>query len=88
MAPFFTRSANTGWEEGYTASENSSQPQSPPFKAWAASMFGVVAACAAGDDSLLYLQSAVSGDLVHEGEGSSSACYLLGLFLNAVKDVL
>ena len=38
MAPFFTRSANTGWEEGYTARENWSQPQSCPLKAFAASI--------------------------------------------------
>ena len=37
-APFFTRSENTGWEEGYTDRENSSQPQFFPFKAAAASI--------------------------------------------------
>ena len=37
IRPFLTRSINTGWEEGYTASENSPSPQLFPFNAWAAS---------------------------------------------------
>ena len=37
-APLVIRSASTGWEEGYTASEKSPLPQFLPRRAWAASM--------------------------------------------------
>ena len=36
IAPFSNKSINTGWEDGYTASENSSFPQFLPFNISAA----------------------------------------------------
>ena len=49
---------------------------------------GIVTACTAGDDALLYLETVIRGDLIEEGEVGSALCDLLGFLLGRTEDVL